>query len=95
VEGLEVVSPNFADVIPLTLVVLFALFLVQKHGTAGIGRFFGPVMLLWFAVIAALGVLQIARNPASCGPCRRTTRWPSRPSTRASPSSPWARWCCA
>ena len=63
-EGLEVVSPNFADyVIPLTLVVLFALFLVQKHGTAGIGRFFGPVMLLWFAVIAALGVLQIARNP--------------------------------
>ncbi len=64
-EGLEVVSPNFADyVIPLTLVVLFALFLVQKHGTAGIGRFFGPVMLLWFAVIAALGVLQIARNPS-------------------------------
>ena len=63
-EGLEVVSPAFTEyVIPLTLAVLFALFLVQKKGTAGIGRFFGPVMLLWFAVIAGLGVLQIAHNP--------------------------------
>ena len=63
-EGLEVVSPTFTEyVIPLTLAVLFALFLVQKKGTAGIGRFFGPVMLLWFAVIALLGVLHIAHNP--------------------------------
>ncbi len=63
-EGLEVVSPEFTQyVIPLTLVVLFVLFLVQKKGTAGIGRFFGPVMLLWFAVIALLGVMQIASQP--------------------------------
>ena len=64
VEGLEVVSPAFGKaVIPLTLVILFGLFAVQKHGTAGIGRFFGPITLLWFGVIAALGVSQIATHP--------------------------------
>ncbi|MBO9516299.1 MAG: KUP/HAK/KT family potassium transporter, partial [Variovorax sp.] len=64
VEGLEVVSPHFGHyVIPVTLVVLFCLFALQKHGTAGIGRFFGPVMLLWFGTIALLGVYQIASHP--------------------------------
>lgn len=63
-EGLEVVSPQFkAYVIPLTLLVLFALFFMQKKGTAGIGKFFGPVMMLWFLVIAVLGLLHIARHP--------------------------------
>jgi KUP system potassium uptake protein len=63
-EGLEVVSPAFKDwVIPLTLVVLFCLFAVQKRGTSGIGRFFGPVTLLWFAVLAVLGVSNIVRHP--------------------------------
>jgi KUP system potassium uptake protein len=64
VEGLEVVSPRFTEwVIPLTLVVLFGLFAVQKHGTAGIGRFFGPITLLWFTVLALLGVAHIVRHP--------------------------------
>lgn len=64
VEGLEVISPAFDDfVIPLTLVVLFALFAVQKRGTAGIGRFFGPVTLVWFAVLALLGISNIVRHP--------------------------------
>ena len=64
VEGLEVVSPAFARfVIPLTLVVLFCLFVVQKRGTGGIGRFFGPLTLVWFLVIALLGVVHIASNP--------------------------------
>ncbi|MEY4713212.1 MAG: hypothetical protein RIS88_2662 [Pseudomonadota bacterium] len=64
VEGLEVVSPEFKRwVIPLTLVILFALFAVQKRGTAGIGRFFGPVTLVWFAVLAVLGVTQILNHP--------------------------------
>ncbi len=64
VEGLEVVSPAFKKaVIPLTLVILFALFVVQKRGTAGIGRFFGPITLVWFVVIAVLGVVQIAAHP--------------------------------
>ena len=64
VEGLEVVSPGWSEaVIPLTLLILLGLFVVQKHGTASIGRFFGPVMTLWFVVIAALGVVQIASHP--------------------------------
>ena len=64
VEGLEVVSPAFkSGVIPITLAILFALFAVQKHGTAGIGKFFGPITLVWFAVIALLGISQIIDNP--------------------------------
>ena len=64
VEGLEVISPNFKKfVIPLTLVILLGLFAVQKRGTAGIGKFFGPITVVWFAVIAVLGVVQIATQP--------------------------------
>ncbi len=64
VEGLDVVSPTFKKaVIPLTLVILLALFWVQKRGTAGIGRFFGPVMVVWFLAIAALGIYHIAGHP--------------------------------
>ena len=64
VEGLEVVSPHFKQyVIPLTLVVLFCLFVVQKRGTSGIGKFFGPVTLVWFLTIAVLGVSHIVTHP--------------------------------
>ncbi|MDP2371933.1 potassium transporter Kup [Rhodoferax sp.] len=63
-EGLEVVSPAFKKyVIPLTLAVLLCLFMVQKHGTAGIGKFFGPITLVWFATISVLGIAQIADHP--------------------------------
>ncbi len=65
VEGLEVISPRFVKyVVPLTLVILFCLFWVQKRGTSGIGKFFGPITLVWFAAIGALGVFHIAANPA-------------------------------
>ncbi|WP_026435441.1 potassium transporter Kup [Acidovorax sp. JHL-9] len=64
VEGLEVVSPHFKQyVIPLTLVVLFCLFAVQKRGTGGIGKFFGPITLLWFLSLAVLGVSHIVTHP--------------------------------
>ena len=64
VEGLEVVSPTFKKaVIPLTLVILFGLFAVQKRGTADIGKFFGPITLVWFVTIAVLGVSHIMHNP--------------------------------
>ena len=64
VEGLEVVSPTFKKaVIPLTLLILFVLFWVQKRGTAGIGKFFGPITLVWFGVIAVLGLSHIAHHP--------------------------------
>ena len=65
IEGLEVISPRFkAFVIPLTLVVLIGLFAVQRSGTARVGSVFGPIMLLWFATLGVLGVLQIARDPS-------------------------------
>ncbi|MDD2885125.1 MAG: potassium transporter Kup [Dechloromonas sp.] len=65
VEGLEVAAPGLhAWVIPLTLVVLFVLFFVQRHGTALVGAWFGPVMLVWFSVLALLGLANIAAHPA-------------------------------
>ncbi|MGJ7545647.1 potassium transporter Kup [Variovorax sp. LT1R16] len=64
VEGLEVISPHFKGyVIPITLIVLFCLFAVQKRGTAGIGKFFGPITLAWFLVLALLGISQIVTHP--------------------------------
>ncbi len=64
VEGLEVISPNFTKaVIPLTLVILFLLFFVQKRGTTGIGKFFGPIMVVWLITLSVLGVSQIATQP--------------------------------
>ena len=64
VEGIEIVTPALKSfVIPITLVVLFFLFFVQKRGTATVGTFFGPVMLLWFATLACLGVYNIIENP--------------------------------
>jgi KUP system potassium uptake protein len=64
VEGLEVVSPTFKQyVIPLTLVILLCLFAVQKRGTGGIGKFFGPITVVWFISIAVLGVSHIVQHP--------------------------------
>ncbi len=64
VEGLEVVTPAFKPyVIPIALVVLIALFVLQRRGTASVGKLFGPVMLLWFAVLSLLGVLSIINEP--------------------------------
>ena len=65
VEGLEVAAPGLKRyVVPITLVVLTALFIVQRHGTGGIGKFFGPITLVWFLVLAILGLVHVARNPA-------------------------------
>ena len=65
VEGLRVFSPALSHwIIPLTLVILFVLFWVQRYGTSGIGRFFGPLTAIWFIVIAVLGIMNIWLNPA-------------------------------
>jgi KUP system potassium uptake protein len=63
-EGIEVYAPHYHDaVLPLTLLVLAGLFAVQRFGTGGIGRAFGPVMLAWFLSLAALGLPHILGNP--------------------------------
>jgi KUP system potassium uptake protein len=65
VEGLEVVAPGLHRfVVPITLIVLTVLFVMQRHGTANVGKLFGPVTALWFAVLAVLGFVHIAQNPA-------------------------------
>jgi KUP system potassium uptake protein len=65
VEGLQVVAPALTHyVVPITVVILISLFAFQKRGTAGVGAVFGPVSLLWFMVLAALGFWQIALHPA-------------------------------
>ncbi len=65
VEGLGVVAPGLHDyIVPLTLVVLTLLFAAQRFGTGGIGKFFGPVTVVWFAVLTVLGVIHIADNPS-------------------------------
>ena len=64
VEGLEVATPVFRPyILPITVAILIGLFAVQKHGTARIGTIFGPVMLLWFSVLAALGAIQVIQHP--------------------------------
>ncbi|MCB9893179.1 MAG: potassium transporter Kup [Planctomycetes bacterium] len=64
-EGLEIAAPSFSHfVVPITVAVLVLLFLLQRRGTAGVGVLFGPVTLVWFAALSALGVWQIAHNPA-------------------------------
>jgi KUP system potassium uptake protein len=64
VEGLKVIQPDFNDfIVPITAVIIVALFSVQRHGTAAVGRFFGPVMIVWFLSIGACGVTGIIGNP--------------------------------
>ena len=64
-EGITVATPFLSHfVVPLTIVIIVALFLFQSHGTAKVGKIFGPVMLVWFSALAILGIAQIARHPS-------------------------------
>src|SRR6201989_3165363 len=64
IEGIKLVTATFDPyVVPLTVVILFALFAVQSRGTAKVAAFFGPIMTVWFAVIAIAAVPQIVRHP--------------------------------
>jgi KUP system potassium uptake protein len=63
-EGLEVAFPRLAQyIVPFSVVILTALFVVQRYGTDLIGKAFGPIMLVWFAVIATLGLVEIVHSP--------------------------------
>ncbi|THC43206.1 potassium transporter Kup [Massilia sp. Mn16-1_5] len=65
IEGLEVATPAVKPyVVPITLAVLTVLYLAQRRGTGGIGKWFGPIVLVWFATLAAMGVVNIVQNPA-------------------------------
>jgi len=65
VEGLDIVFPGFAPyVLPISVLILVVLFAIQPEGTARIGRTFGPIMALWFAAIALLGIWGISQHPS-------------------------------
>jgi KUP system potassium uptake protein len=65
VEGLKVATPLFESyVLPITIALLGALFLMQRHGTGRVGDLFGPIMALWFVVIGVLGLLEVIRQPS-------------------------------
>ena len=65
IEGIEVITPALQPyVVPLSVLVLLGLFAVQRLGTHSVGRFFGPVMVIWFAVLGGLGTVHILHEPA-------------------------------
>lgn len=65
VEGLEIAAPSLHQyIVPITLIVLFLLFAVQSKGTALVGALFGPIMLIWFATLGTLGIINIAQDPS-------------------------------
>ncbi|MDB5801896.1 MAG: potassium transporter [Rhodocyclales bacterium] len=64
VEGLEIITPSLATwVMPITVIILLAIFLIQQKGTAHVGRFFGPVVSLWFLSLGGWGIYNIAAQP--------------------------------
>ena len=64
VEGLQVITPAFTPfIIPLALIILVFLFVIQRHGTAKVGKLFGPVMIVWFATLTVLGINSILLEP--------------------------------
>ena len=65
VEGLELAAPTTRNfIIPISIVILVGLFAIQRKGTALVGRLFGPLMMVWFAVLALLGLIQVIGNPS-------------------------------
>jgi KUP system potassium uptake protein len=68
IEGLQVATPVFDPwVVPISVVILLVLFAIQRHGTHRVGRLFGPVMVIWFTTLAALGAVWVARAPEVLG----------------------------
>src|SRR4029077_11034414 len=68
VESLKVIEPGLEPyVLPIAVILLVGLFAVQKRGTAAVGRYFGPIMAVWFAALAAAGLYQLVLNPETLG----------------------------
>ena len=65
IEGLELVAPSLDGfVVPIAMLILAALFMVQRHGTAAVGRLFGPIVVVWFITIGLIGLMSIVEHPA-------------------------------
>jgi KUP system potassium uptake protein len=94
VEGLKVAAPGLASlVVPISVVVLTGLFAIQRFGTRLVGSLFGPVMVVWFGVLAVVGAVEVVKHPQIVkGPSPAT-------GSRSSSTTVWwrlsrsARWC--
>jgi KUP system potassium uptake protein len=76
VEGITVVTPALSDyVVPVTLAIMVVLFAIQRHGTASVGKWFGPVTITWFVTLAVLGGVNIARHPEVLSAVLPTHAW--------------------
>ena len=74
IEGLKIVTPAFDPyIVPLTVVILIALFAVQSRGTARVAAFFGPITLVWFIALAAAGIWHIAADVSVLAPSIHST----------------------
>ncbi len=94
VEGLRLVQPRLETfVIPITIVIIIALFAAQRVGTAQVGRLFGPVMTLWFLAIGAAGVLGVVKEPGILRALSPRTPSASQPGNPGLRSSHWRRSC--
>lgn len=76
VEGLELAAPALHPyILPITVVILFLLFSIQRHGTTAVGKVFGPITLLWFLSIGALGLAKVIEAPAILGSMNPLYAW--------------------
>lgn len=65
IEGMQLIAPNLSQfVVPVSIAILIALFIFQQHGTNTVGKFFGPIVVVWFTVLGTVGVYHISKNPA-------------------------------
>ena len=75
-EGLEILTPALKPyIVPASVVILIGLFAVQRYGTGLVGRFFGPIIVLWFITLAAIGLVHIAREPAILAALNPMNAW--------------------
>ena len=75
IEGLEVITPLFNPyILPIAVAIIFGIFVIQQYGTHSVGRLFGPIMVVWFAVIAVLGAIQITPSSSSATTAGWVTR---------------------
>ena len=78
-EGLEILTPALKPyIVPASVVILIGLFAVQRYGTGLVGRFFGPIIVLWFITLAAIGLVHIAREPAILAALNPMNAWTCR-----------------
>jgi KUP system potassium uptake protein len=94
VAGLQVAVPSLGSlVVPISVAVLTALFVIQRFGTGFVGTLFGPVMAIWFGTLALIGRLKLRITRPFCGRCRRPTVANSSCSTAGWRFSRSGRWC--